>query len=101
MKQIYNDTVLWRGTAEVSHKLHGEDVNSEIRVDAALVATPKQKKEKILFKWEGVWISANTITSCREFEDKNTGELVCDISKALTDRINSALLQNKGGYQNG
>lgn len=91
MEKIYDNNVIWMGTAEVDHRLRDETSNDSIRVDVALVSTPRWKKEKILVKWGGKWISEKMTSGSREYEDAATGELICDSNIALSNRITAVL----------
>lgn len=88
--KIYQNTVVWSGTAEVNHRLAGEKANDSLRVQAALVETPKHKKLKTLVNWEDRWIPVEAATFCREFEDED-GNLITDTAPELAGKIEKTL----------
>jgi len=88
--KIYNQPVLWLGTAEVNHTPKGEACNASRRCEAALVSTPGGRHEKVMVKWDGTWIPENQVEFSREYEDQTgklvAGEIAAKLEAALTRR---------------
>jgi len=95
METIFNNAVIWLGTAEVNHKLKGEIANDSLRVRAALVKTPGNQTEKVLIEWEGRWIPEHHATFSREYEDAATKNLIENVNPDIAARIDAALTRSR------
>jgi hypothetical protein len=95
MKNIYENEVIWIGTAEVNHKLKGEVANDSLRVRVALVKSPKRGDEQVLVEWEGTWITENQTVFSREYEDAASGDLIETVNPEIAKRIDAALARKR------
>lgn len=95
MKNIYENKVIWIGTAEVNNKLKGVDANDSLRVRAALVKSPKRRSEKVMIEWGGKWIPENKTVFSREYEDAASGDLIESVNPEIAARIDLALIRGR------